>query len=416
MMQFRRTTAPAARRVAYRAAVATCAALAAHAVPVGGAAAQGPPPPHSGTEPPAFHAVQRLTPYLSIGGGRTADPLIAGATLGVEAGQLGLRFGGGVDAQSTLLAGFVGLPRTSRPGLWALDADLMVLVAERPAAAVFLPYGLVGLGLRGFMEERAAAGAGGEAVANWSYGGGLRTRVSDLVSLETESRFRHAADDPGPAHRDPLAAGWEHRLGLSLALGGRPHPTIARAPAGPAPLARAPHPADAPVAAGGAAPTPVARRALDAAELHLGTGYRWGGATPTTGFDCSGFVQYVFRKQGIQLPRVSADQARAGAPLPTDLAALRPGDLMFFASNGRRVDHVAIYAGDGRIIHSSRSGGGVRFDDLHASRGRWYVRHFVAARRVLPEEWALDGTEGHAEEGRSMTAGDAAAAAEAAGR
>ena len=116
-------------------------------------------------------------------------------------------------------------------------------------------------------------------------------------------------------------------------------------------------------------------------ERYIGVPYKWGGSTPS-GFDCSGFVQYVYRDQGVSLPRTSRQMAHAGAEVPADISWLREGDLMLFASNGSRIDHVAIYAGDNRIIHSSSSGNGVRYDDLGSRRGRWYATHMVAARRV----------------------------------
>lgn len=116
-------------------------------------------------------------------------------------------------------------------------------------------------------------------------------------------------------------------------------------------------------------------------EEYLGVPYKWGGSTPA-GFDCSGFVQYIYRDQGVSLPRTSRQMAHAGVSVPADVSRLREGDLMLFASNGSRIDHVAIYAGGNRIIHSSSSGAGVRYDDLSSRRGRWYVTHMVAARRV----------------------------------
>lgn len=116
-------------------------------------------------------------------------------------------------------------------------------------------------------------------------------------------------------------------------------------------------------------------------ERYLGVPYKWGGSTPS-GFDCSGFVQYIYRDQGVSLPRTSRQMAHAGAEVPADVSWLREGDLMLFASNGSRIDHVAIYAGNNRIIHSSSSGNGVRYDDLGSRRGRWYASHMVAARRV----------------------------------
>ncbi len=116
-------------------------------------------------------------------------------------------------------------------------------------------------------------------------------------------------------------------------------------------------------------------------EDYLGVPYKWGGSNPS-GFDCSGFVQYIYRDQGVSLPRTSRQMAHAGAEVPADVSWLREGDLMLFASEGSRIDHVAIYAGNNQILHSSSSGNGVRYDDLGSRRGRWYVTHMVAARRV----------------------------------
>jgi cell wall-associated NlpC family hydrolase len=132
-----------------------------------------------------------------------------------------------------------------------------------------------------------------------------------------------------------------------------------------------------------AATSASAARVLATAEHYLGTRYRYGGGTPDAGFDCSGFVQYVFGRRGVHLPRTSRLQARAGRALPLGVASLQPGDLMLFASSGSRVNHVAIYAGGNRMLHSSAGAGGVVYDDLATPRGKWYLKRHVASRRVL---------------------------------
>lgn len=126
-----------------------------------------------------------------------------------------------------------------------------------------------------------------------------------------------------------------------------------------------------------------ASKILATAQRYLGTRYRYGGETPTSGFDCSGFIQYVFGRHGVQLPRTSRQQASVGRSLPDGLTALKPGDLMLFSSKGGRIDHVAIYVGDRRILHSSAGAGGVVYDDLTTSRGKWYLARHVESRRVL---------------------------------
>ncbi len=110
------------------------------------------------------------------------------------------------------------------------------------------------------------------------------------------------------------------------------------------------------------------------ATRYLGVPYRWGGTDPDTGLDCSGFVQQVYEDLGVELPRVSRDQARTGTAVP-DLVSARPGDLVAF---GDPVDHIGIYIGHGRMIVAPRTGDVVKVQDVP---GDW-----TAIRRVLPDE------------------------------
>ncbi|MHC8325721.1 C40 family peptidase [Pseudomonas sp. LB1P83] len=114
----------------------------------------------------------------------------------------------------------------------------------------------------------------------------------------------------------------------------------------------------------------------------IGTRYRFGG-TSEAGFDCSGFIGYLFREEaGMNLPRSTREMINVDAPL-VSRSALKPGDLLFFATNGRRgrVSHAGIYLGDNQFIHSSsRKSGGVRVDSLGDS---YWSKTFIEAKRAL---------------------------------
>jgi cell wall-associated NlpC family hydrolase len=119
---------------------------------------------------------------------------------------------------------------------------------------------------------------------------------------------------------------------------------------------------------------PIIDRALDL----IGVRYRRSGDRPQTGFDCSGFVRYVFRKgMGLTLPRVSREISKTGEPVPKD--ELEPGDLVFFDTMRHAFSHVGIYLGDHLFIHAPRTGETVRIDDL---REHYWARRYNGARRV----------------------------------
>jgi cell wall-associated NlpC family hydrolase len=105
---------------------------------------------------------------------------------------------------------------------------------------------------------------------------------------------------------------------------------------------------------------------------YVGAPYRRGGSTPA-GFDCSGFVQYLYKKWGIALPRTVVDQYRAGAPV--DHASLRPGDLVFFD----HLRHNGIYIADGKFIHASSGEGRVSISRLDND---WFRRRWTGGRRI----------------------------------
>ena len=105
---------------------------------------------------------------------------------------------------------------------------------------------------------------------------------------------------------------------------------------------------------------------------YLGIPYRWGGASPSTGFDCSGFIMYVYAQIGVSLPHNAAAQYGYGTPV--DRSQLQPGDLVFFNGLG----HNGLYIGNNQMIHAPHSGDVVKISSLTG----WYASTWVGARRL----------------------------------
>lgn len=121
-----------------------------------------------------------------------------------------------------------------------------------------------------------------------------------------------------------------------------------------------------------------AQKLLGKAMQLMGVKYRYGGTSPSTGLDCSGYVQYVFKNAvGVNLPRTASEQAHVGEAI-TD-TNIRPGDMVFFNTRGARASHVGIYVGNGMFLHSPNSRSEVRFDSMDS--GYWHA-HFTGARRI----------------------------------
>ncbi|MBK7017625.1 MAG: C40 family peptidase [Sulfuritalea sp.] len=123
-----------------------------------------------------------------------------------------------------------------------------------------------------------------------------------------------------------------------------------------------------------------AQDAIDQALDLLGIRYRRGGSSPESGFDCSGFVNHVFREGlGLMLPRSSKEMSKSGEFVAKD--ELRPGDLVFFNTMRSAFSHVGIYLGDNQFVHAPRAGGRVRIEDLRES---YWIKRFNGARRINP--------------------------------
>ena len=130
---------------------------------------------------------------------------------------------------------------------------------------------------------------------------------------------------------------------------------------------------------------------VDSAMNFLGVRYKLGGNTAETGFDCSGFTRYVFENSlGRVLPHRADEQANAPELAKVDKKDLKPGDLVFFDTMRRTFSHVGIYLGDGKFIHSPRTGETVRIEDINIS---YWAKHFTGARRV-PELADANGSAG----------------------
>lgn len=241
----------------------------------------------------------------------------------------------------TLSAVHLGAPRGDR---WGAGMDLVIGAANRPL------YGMLGVSA-GWGAGQLEGTWGG-----WSAGlGYVALRVGGL-ELAAEGRMLRLSN-PGDA--GVLGV----RVALPVRAGGTPSAVVARSMV---PMTR----------------SAATQAIIDAARDAMGTPYAWGG-TDANGFDCSGLIQYAFRRGGVGLPRTSQAQAATGVPVSRDPAALEPGDILTFAEDGRLVSHVGLYLGGGEFIHSASRG--VRISRLTPDDpdGGYWWRRWMGARRLL---------------------------------
>jgi cell wall-associated NlpC family hydrolase len=321
-----------------------------------------------------------ITPYAAQDQSLSTRPLMLGLTLSTSMGPIALR-GSGSVARSDWMdsAKVVGSDPIQA---FAYDVDLVLNPGRNAGAAgtfgALEPRLFAGYGVRG-----EATSGGGRATHNVvSVGTILSYSLLSRMRLDIEAR-RMVPSDAVSGLFDGSRGAWEYRGGFSLHFGKgnlrRTTGILSRIPgigssAGGGSAENSSRVVVAPAAAG---------TLLATADKQVGTPYVWGAVEPQRGFDCSGFVQYVFNSHGVRLPRTSREMKLVGSDVGRSLNTLKPGDLMFFAEKGGGITHVAIYAGDNMMIHSSRSGNGVGYDDLTTPRGRWYQNIYVGAQRVL---------------------------------
>jgi cell wall-associated NlpC family hydrolase len=338
--------------------------------------------------------------YASIHGGHPAS---AGLETSVLVGPVGLR----VSGFSALDQPYASSMTSSNdvPPRWGGDADLMFIfdfASRGSGGGGIAPYVFAGAGLGVYNNSSAFFSNNynsAQVEGGWSYGGGVLLPIGSALEAMGEIRARPSGFfNVTPSTRPTYT---QIRVGLSVRLGsawgGSRYRSAPDDPPRPPRPRRRSTTDDAfriilggvSEAGGAIAPPASAARVIPTAERYLGTPYRYGGTSPVTGFDCSGFVQYVFARNSVRLPRTSRQQAKTGTPMPRNFDRLAPGDLVMFAERGEPISHVAIYAGHHRIIHATSSGGEVRYDDLTTRRGKWFVAHLVAARRVTPDARGL---------------------------
>lgn len=124
----------------------------------------------------------------------------------------------------------------------------------------------------------------------------------------------------------------------------------------------------------------LAKMIIETAKSQLGVMYRYGGNSPETGFDCAGFSSWVFAQHGIKLPRSSGQQLNIGIPISKE--ELKPGDLIIYTRRlgSRTSTHATIYIGDGKMIHSPRTGRPVAINDAFDA---YHTARYIGARRVI---------------------------------
>jgi cell wall-associated NlpC family hydrolase len=309
-----------------------------------------------------------LSPFVSFLPVGSPSPM-AGLSLSFSGGPLAVRAGGHLAVQERTNSATSDL--TTRP--WGADADALAFLESYSYGNLiaFTPYVFVG-------ASTAAVDSGAVRFRRqgWSYGAGASMPLLGSFGLFSEMRWRMSQYVLPNADNAP-AASREFRVGMSFRVGGGGSLTD---------VIRVLSPAEGNSFDGASSTRSNSGAAmlLSTADEYVGTPYRRRGTSPSSGFDASGFVRFVFSKFGVNLPRASRDQARVGEEVRADWRALAPGDLVMFKDDGG-INHVAIYVGKSRIIHSTETGGGVRYDDLNSDRGRWFVEHLAAARRVTPD-------------------------------
>jgi len=322
-------------------------------------------------------------------GGRVAPLLLLPATLAAQGRGMELHLGRWYNGNRADVYEFRTSSRPGRAGPFTHGFGATLLVHDSlgrrrafygvgyemqawRGRATFGPYALAGLAL-GLSTDTSTQ----ELAAQWSVGGGVEWRPFSWFALGTEVRYR--LEDRGP--RGFWRPAGDARRGVSLAAGisiGLGKGEEGRGKGGYGGTPELPPPAPPTTFTGNAGD--VVQTAIES----LGTPYTWGG-TADNGFDCSGLIQYAYGQHGVRLPRMSRDQARAGAEVTPVVDALRPGDILLFSARpGSGVSHVGMYVGELKFIHSSSRGVKLsRFDPADPEGGYWLDR-WVGARRIIP--------------------------------